>query len=479
MNLRKPLLKAALAFVVLVSLWGMSCDLFTEPEKTPSGGDTYRFYAYNYKTDKYDVVSATLKKTGNECRIWVEQGVNVSGATIDNIINEFDNKIYPKNKDVFGDYKKAFNNSPSTIKLEILILDIKDTYSKGTVEGSVAGYFDPRNLFDPKEMPNSNGAPMIYIDSNPNTPGSTNTYLTLAHEFQHLINFTISAESRGWIQDTWIDEGLSSAAEYLYLGQYDPAKIGYFNDDKNGTIAKGNNFFVWNESPNTPDKVLDDYATVYLFFQWLRIQSGGSDAIYKAISQSKKYDHTAVTEAAASKINKSFTADWESLLGAWLKANKYPSEADGYQGKIDTKVWAVASKKYSLYPGEAVYGKYSSAPNNSENGSIRLRKLDSQYVVMFNTNADIYTETKDSKGNIESRELKETGLWENGTLPSGAAAESKSSASVLAQDSRSVSGGGFYRIDGRTLRGNDEYGELFSEAKERGFLPLVPPEPRQ
>jgi hypothetical protein len=57
-----------------------------------------------------------------------------------------------------------------------------------------------------------------------------------------------------------------SAAEYVYGGE-SGGRITYFNRDPSGTIARGNNFFYWNDDGDTWDNdVLADYATAYLFF---------------------------------------------------------------------------------------------------------------------------------------------------------------------------------------------------------------------
>ena len=61
-------------------------------------------------------------------------------------------------------------------------------------------------------------------------------------------------------QDTWINEGLSSAAEYVYKGSHITDKINYYNADPNTYIAQGLNFLTWLN-------YYENYSTVYLFFQ--------------------------------------------------------------------------------------------------------------------------------------------------------------------------------------------------------------------
>jgi hypothetical protein len=174
--------------------------------------------------------------------------------------------------------------------------------------------------------------------------------------------------------DTWIDEGLSSAAESIYLGVGQPLvdRISDFNNGK--LIAKGNNFFVWaNRENEDPNAVLDDYATVYLFFQWLRLQTGGT-TIYKNIIASNNYDYRAIT-ANTTAIN----SNWSDLLGTWLRAN-YDRSSSGFYGyKNDTTLNNSIKRHYApggsstinVYPGEGVYSNASSSTIPTSVGNIK------------------------------------------------------------------------------------------------------------
>ncbi|MDR1318285.1 MAG: hypothetical protein LBJ90_01555, partial [Treponema sp.] len=269
------------------------------------------------------------------------------------IANEFDTKIYAANTNTFGRYEnETVFPDPASVKLIILILDIKDSYGKDGNKGFVVGYFDPGDLTNSHY---SNKAPILYIDANPNDINSELTYSTIAHEFQHLINYCTTVERRKYTMDTWIDEGLSCAAEYIYYGEIDTSRnsrLDRFNKDPLGTIARGNNFFIWGEDREEgSDTTLDDYATAYLFFLWLDIQ--GNREIYRDIAQSTKYDHEAVTEAAVKRFGGGDAAsfkDWDVLLGTWLKANYIGSDSgrEGYGNKIHPRVWAVPGGEYEL-----------------------------------------------------------------------------------------------------------------------------------
>jgi hypothetical protein len=187
-------------------------------------------------------------------------------------------------------------------------------------------------------------------------------------------------------QDLWIDEGLSSAAEYLYLGNHaETGRVWWFNTDQDNTIAEGNNFFVW-------DGGLDEYATVYLFFQWLRIQGGGN-GIYKDIITSKDIGCQAVTGPAGERIGGSF-ADWETLLRSWFAANYIVNSTGvyGYRGEISPQVHTIPSGGdfptiIPLKPGEGVYSVLSDINDFSGSGT------DISYAGLKKAEAEVNTDS--------------------------------------------------------------------------------------
>jgi hypothetical protein len=183
---------------------------------------------------------------------------------------------------------------------------------------------------------------------------------------------------------------LASAAEYLYGGQQKD-RIGWFNDDKQETIQKGNNFFIWNgfwENDLYNPDLLSNYATVYLFFQWLRIHADNDNdsGIYGDIINSEYTDYRAVTSAARQKISSAFSgigdneAGWAELLGAWNAANRLRAGSAsiyGYNEEIDLDFnWSYSAdnNEVSLYPGEGVYSRILGTIDPSE-GAPAIRYL--------------------------------------------------------------------------------------------------------
>jgi hypothetical protein len=373
--------------LMLAALVFAACDtpLDDEDEDDTDYGtilDTQTFWAQDTTDGSYYELTADLRAEGKYCKVWVEQGQEsrVKFKTARGIASEYDNNIYRKMIDAFsiGKIKLSetltLNNTMEFAdwladgddrdgKLNILLLDIRDGASG---QGAyVAGYFTPVNFFDDDfpDIYRSNEMDMIYLDTDPAVPGSGESYQTLAHEMQHLMNFVTSFVVRAdeknlYLMDTWIDEGLSSAAEYIYKGSHVQERYEWYNKDPMGTIALGNNFFVWGNGQD--DSILDDYATVYLFFQWLRIQASGSTAIYKEIIGSEYSNYMAVAKAAVKKI--SWASSWSYLLETWLKAN-YANDSYGrygyrYEARLRTvkaNTAPAGTTSIQLLPGEGVY----------------------------------------------------------------------------------------------------------------------------
>jgi hypothetical protein len=391
-NCTKTLLGAALC----VCLAGLSCE-----NGLSGGGNASRqdkglqsalFHAYDYREPKganssgnYYTLKARQMAVGTHCEVWVENGFTVSRDDAQAIIDEYDQKIYPRIRDAFGmdiEFRGETMNlmeagdyySNNDGRLLFLLMDIKEPVSEDG--GYIAGMFNTTDLGNSSY---SNKADMIYLDINPGKIKTPTFYATIAHELQHLLHFMMDIGVRSSdmykAQDIWINEGLSTVAEYVYLGSHNATdRVKYFN--KVG-LSEGNTFLVW-------DGVLDDYATVYLFFQWLRIQ-GGSSQLYRDILASPHVGSTAVTTAAAQYPALAPVAGtWATLLRSWFAANyiNAPANAEnsifGYKGELQTAVVPVSSPNYTsqLRPGEGVYSNLSQVPSLSQSGSIVYASLD-------------------------------------------------------------------------------------------------------
>ncbi|MCL2214059.1 MAG: hypothetical protein FWC06_02500 [Treponema sp.] len=314
------------------------------------------------KNEEFYRLEASLLVRNSGCEVWAEIGCGVDETTAQRIANEYSNNIFPKIMEAFGWVDKEKVNvmqyadlmGDKNGKLIILLLDIKDGYTEGG--GYVAGYFNPLNMY--KNAPHSNECDMIYLDTKPSVVGTPDFYETIAHEMQHLMNFVTSTcfyqddNLRHGYMDTWIDEGLSSAAEWVYSGHQNKGRINWFNADETGLLSRGDNFYAWDNHKNETKAILNDYATVYLFFQWLRIQYG-DEGIYREILISKYSNQQAVVDVMGYE-------SWDSLLQTWLTANYNPAGKFGYGddpdlSKIRPHYAPDKISEINLFPGEGVY----------------------------------------------------------------------------------------------------------------------------
>jgi hypothetical protein len=223
-------------------------------------------------------------------------------------------------------------------------------------------------------------------------------------------------------QETWLDEGLASAAEYVYNSGQITAKIDYFNADQGRVFARGNTFFVW-------DGAYSDYCSVYLFFQWLRIQSLDDIAIYRDIINSPHRNFQAVTEAAAEHIDPRF-ADWETLLKTWLLANHVSSKEGflGYKNEFLTQIAAITGTSAWLAPGGGVFsfldGNGFAEPADQSKSHIRYISVTKEGILvntaedpLYKTGYRLLTFNANESNQAGAETGKLSGKWEPSLRP--------------------------------------------------------------
>ncbi|MHC6202245.1 InlB B-repeat-containing protein [Breznakiellaceae bacterium SP9] len=334
--------------------------------QNPLGADERRFSAIKITDDSW--YSLTAKKVGESthCIVYADITTGITTSEGQAVTAQYESAIHNQITGTFGGIEDVDGNN----KVIFLMLDIIDGYTGSG--GYVAGFFQEYQMYSRSAgAAYSNEADMLFMDTNPgfnsgNTAVMQTFYSTMAHELQHLIEFSETVAKGKAEKDLWINEGLSTGAEYIYgTGTGSPAqqtsRIDYFNAPGT-TIPYGNNFFVWSGYwEQVYGDVLANYATAYLFFQWLRIHASNGTGIYKDIIASPYADYRAVTTAASSKIDSSLSA-WGTLLGKWLLANAVNSSTGplGYQNQITTTTYRLSgSTQWPLSPGEGVFSSIS------------------------------------------------------------------------------------------------------------------------
>lgn len=279
---------------------------------------------------QYTKRSATLRAAGKYCYIWVVDGYYstdsgaVSGAAvteeqIKTLMEKFDG-MYPLIREIFGKEAEVMVDGDSIVpidkvsdtgsKVNIVVYDINGDYASSQ-QGGVFGYFWAKDYYTPKTATSSatdviklsNSGKYFYIDSyfTQNFNWAPSMYSTLAHEFQHMINFGVktltpaayNGNNNPPSSATWYTEMMSMLCEDMmqqYLGCGDTAspksRLSQFC-----TYYTSSGITEWNDNAQ-----LASYAVAYTFGAYLARNYGGAELIQKA-AQNGSVDKDSITEA--------------------------------------------------------------------------------------------------------------------------------------------------------------------------------------
>ena len=279
-------------------------------------------------SSKYTKRNATLRAVGTNCYIWVldenysdseASGAKITREKAQSLADKFDT-IYKPIQEVFGfesDYMINIDNfskmsavSDTGTKVNIVVYDIEGDYIKEQDSGT-AGYFWAKDYYTPdsKDFYNddilslSNNGKYFYVDSGFLNDCPEMIYSTLAHEFQHMINFgektmesmqKATMESEVLYSDTWSNEMMSMVCEDMVQDLLDIPDIRsplgrllYFTE---GYYRSG--LTDWFQDSN----VAYSYAGAYAFGAYLARNYGGKDLINQ-IATNQYVDQDAITQA--------------------------------------------------------------------------------------------------------------------------------------------------------------------------------------
>ncbi len=201
--------------------------------------------------------------TGTYSTVYTDKGMNLTNAEASNISDEFDTKIYDTVRSTFADNHDVDGDG----KVAIFVYE----GSVGTVDSYVSGYFNYVDFYPNSTYSNSNVKDVIYINGAPtnNQPGSNSFNNSLAHQFQHLCNFSynVTLEHSGDVNykmSAWMDEGLAEIAGALCYGfSAKQERLTYWQTDPNSKFGDGQvSLTLWE---NTPENL----TLAYAFFAYL------------------------------------------------------------------------------------------------------------------------------------------------------------------------------------------------------------------
>ncbi|MDW8305601.1 MAG: hypothetical protein RML34_00855 [Leptospiraceae bacterium] len=291
----------------------------------------------SYRTKQ---VLALYSGHGHYAEAYVALDVEISPELINYVLDEFDHKIAPRLHALFTQPLDIDQNG----KIVLLFLDIDDGYTTGG--GYISGYFDALNQFDDRSVKEitgrrSNEMEIIYLDTYPSEVGSVEFLATLAHEYQHLLQFSHNYRYNS-DEEKWVDEGLSEIASDLT--GYGPQIMRLVGFRQIGNGPCGSHGCLIGDSLISWDGNIADYNHVYVYFRYLADALG--EAALQAIFRETESDLTGM-ESALAKIGLStscggvapgyqlgymrFLCSYRYLWGAILGT----SELKGSTGSMD------------------------------------------------------------------------------------------------------------------------------------------------
>jgi hypothetical protein len=214
------------------------------------------------KTTFYRLI-AMFAASSAHANVYVETKREVPQSAIDGLLSAFENNIVPVEHVWFTTPTDVDQNG----KVILLLLDIQDGYREGSTSGYIAGYFDPLNHYSDASVNalnkeyHSNQAEMLYLDTYPADVTRTSFFATVAHEYQHLLQFgKYYKGEQNDIEPTWIDEGLSEVSSDLT--GFGP-QIGRANGFRSALINRTSLI-------REPEQFgLEHYASTYMYFRYL------------------------------------------------------------------------------------------------------------------------------------------------------------------------------------------------------------------
>ena len=176
------------------------CDVpTTVPGKSYKVGDKEKFWISNSDTAEHRQGDFTLLYVTPHSYFWAEDGAEVNQGDMKALMDAFEEKIYPTDREFFGsEANPGVDGDP-----HIFVLYANDLGS------SVGGYFNSSDSYNPLVKKYSN-AHETYVLGTVQELGEEYAYATLAHEFVHMIQ---DASDRNDV--SWINEGFAEVGSFL------------------------------------------------------------------------------------------------------------------------------------------------------------------------------------------------------------------------------------------------------------------------
>lgn len=159
-------------------------------------GAKQKFWILNADTNKHVQIDATLLYITPLTYFWAEDGTDVNEDDMKALMDTFDQKIIPTDREFFGsEWTPGVDNDP-----HIYVI-----YA-GNLGSSIGGYFSSSDEYNPLVYEYSN-AHEAYVLSSTENLADEYTYATLAHEFVHMIQWATDRNDANWLSEGFAELG--------------------------------------------------------------------------------------------------------------------------------------------------------------------------------------------------------------------------------------------------------------------------------
>lgn len=161
-----------------------------------TAGTTQNFWVLNGNTNQHFQINATLLYVTPLTYFWAEEGVQVDQNEVKALMDTFDQKIIPTDREFFGsEWTPGVDGDP-----HIYVL-----YA-GNLGSNIGGYFSSSDEYNPLVSEYSNGHE-AYVLSSSQSLGGDYAYSTLAHEFVHMIQWPTDRNDVSWLNEGFAELG--------------------------------------------------------------------------------------------------------------------------------------------------------------------------------------------------------------------------------------------------------------------------------
>jgi immune inhibitor A len=171
------------------------------PFSNPTIGDHHKFYVnFNFQND-FRQVPTTLRYISENGAWWVADNAKVTDRDLRAAAEAFENNALKIDRLIYGHEPEPGIDGYDHINF--LFVNIPEW-------GEYYGYFSVVNQFPTVLKPYSNQTEMLVLNTGGAPLGSTQFTSQLAHEFGHLIHWTVDPN-----EDLWMNEAFSEMAAFL------------------------------------------------------------------------------------------------------------------------------------------------------------------------------------------------------------------------------------------------------------------------